>query len=124
MPNAARDILLIEDTPDDRVYIRAVLEGAGYAVRDVADAESGLVEARRQLPLLVVMDVRLPGVDGWEACRRLKSDPLTAPVPVLVLTAVRFTRSQLADSRCDRALQKPVAAERLLEVVHRLIPTR
>lgn len=113
-------ILVIEDTPEDGAMVRQALERAGYAVKLVDSAEAGLVEARRETPQLIVMDVRLPGVDGWEATRRLKSDPLTAPVPVVVLTAVRFTRQKVVASRCDGALQKPVDVEALVGEVRKL----
>lgn len=113
-------ILVIEDTPEDGELVRRALEGVGYAVKLAESAEAGLVEARRETPLLIIMDVRLPGVDGWEATRRLKSDPLTAPVPVVVLTGVRFTRQKVVASRCDGALQKPVDAEVLVGEVRKL----
>ena len=80
-------ILVIEDDPDIRELIRANLEREGYAVHGVETGEEGLLLARSELPDLVLLDLMLPGLDGLEVCRQIRTDPITARMPVIILTA-------------------------------------
>lgn len=80
-------ILVVDDEPDLVELVRHHLQREHYEVSTAGDGETGLAEARRKLPDLVVLDLMLPGIDGLEVCRRLKSDPRTAHIPVLMLTA-------------------------------------
>lgn len=121
MREAPRRILLIEDSPAEGECIRDVLSDAGYAVAVEEDAERGLEEARREVPALIVLNVRRSAVDAWEAARRLKTDPLTAPVPVLAIVPSRVSRQKLASARWDAALHNPVTAESLVAGVRSLL---
>lgn len=114
-------ILVVDDIEDDRVYLRAVLEAAGYEVRVAEDAENGLQQARQAQPALIVMDVQLPGISGLEATRRLKSDPLTARTPVIVVTAHPLDRRDAREARYDAILHKPVDEKELTLYVERLL---
>jgi two-component system cell cycle response regulator DivK len=114
-------ILIVDDVEEDRVYLRAVLEKAGRMVIEAATAEEGLQLARQQKPCLIVMDIKLPGINGLEATRRLKSDPLTARTPVIVVTAHAGERRSAAGARYDALLEKPVRSEDLTETVDRLL---
>ena len=80
-------ILVIEDENDIRQLLRFNLEREGFAVLDAADGLGGLHMATSELPDLVVLDLMLPGMDGCDVCRRLKAQPVTAAIPVLMLTA-------------------------------------
>ena len=80
-------ILVVDDEPDLVELVRHHLQREHYEVVTAGDGETGLAEARRRLPDLVVLDLMLPGIDGLEVCRRLKSDQRTAHIPVLMLTA-------------------------------------
>ncbi len=82
-----KTILLIEDEEAIRRVLRHNLSREGYRVLESGDGEGGLEKARSQAPDLVVLDLMLPGLDGISVCRRLKADPLTASIPVLMLTA-------------------------------------
>ncbi|MEO5511624.1 MAG: response regulator, partial [Longimicrobiales bacterium] len=108
-------ILVVDDVEEDRVYLSAILTKAGYEVRSVGDAEAGLKEARQgqPRPALVVMDVQLPGISGLEATRRLKMDPLTARMPVVVVSAHDLNRKESRDANYDAVLRKPVGEEDL-----------
>ncbi|MCG7535191.1 ATP-binding protein [Pseudoalteromonas sp. OOF1S-7] len=82
----SRSILLIDDTPDMLAFVHSIL-AADYRVLTASDGETGLALARAQLPDMVISDVMMPGIDGFELTQRLKSDPLTAHVPVMLITA-------------------------------------
>lgn len=80
-------VLVVDDEPDILELVRYNLEKEGFAVTGVATGEDALAAARTKLPDLVVLDLMLPGVDGLEVCRRLKSEPATQQVPIVMLTA-------------------------------------
>ena len=80
-------ILLVEDEPDQREIYRAVFERRGYKVFEAADGESAVRLAEEQRPDLILMDVGLPWMDGWEVTRRLKELPRTASIPVVAISA-------------------------------------
>jgi two-component system, OmpR family, alkaline phosphatase synthesis response regulator PhoP len=80
-------ILVVDDEPDLVELVRHHLAREHYDVVTAADGETGLAEARRKLPDLVVLDLMLPGIDGLEVCRRLRSDPRTTHIPIVMLTA-------------------------------------
>ena len=80
-------ILLVEDTQDNRAIAEIILREAGHTVLSVADGASGMDAARTARPDLILMDLALPYVDGWEATRRLKADPCTRDIPVIAFTA-------------------------------------
>lgn len=94
MPNsvsrnkALGEVLIVEDTPNAMKLLSAVLSGAGYAVRQAASGELALWSAQFKLPELVLLDITMPVMDGFEVCRRLKGDPKTANVPVIFLSAL------------------------------------
>ena len=80
-------ILVVDDEPDLVELVRHHLVREHYDVVTAADGETGLAEARRRLPDLVVLDLMLPGIDGLEVCRRLRTDPRTTHIPIVMLTA-------------------------------------
>jgi len=80
-------VLVVEDEPDILEVIEHNLRREGYRVLTAADGSEGLRLARRDAPDLVLLDVMLPGLDGVEVCRRLKEDPLTRPIPIIMVTA-------------------------------------
>ena len=80
-------ILVVDDEPDLVELVRHHLAREHYEVATAGDGETGLAEARRRLPDLVVLDLMLPGIDGLEVCRRLRADPRTAHIPIVMLTA-------------------------------------
>ena len=84
---AAATILLVEDNPDNRAIYGTILRHFGYTVAEAETGEDGVRMAREIHPALILMDVAMPGMDGWEATRILKGDPDTAAIPVIALTA-------------------------------------
>src|SRR5438874_11167246 len=76
-------ILLVEDNQDNRIIYRSILAFAGHDVMEAADGESGVEIARSELPDVILMDISLPVLDGWEATQILKSDPGTKHIPII-----------------------------------------
>lgn len=116
-------ILLVEDNELNRDMLRRRLERKGYAVVVAEDAEAGLAAAKADPPDLVLMDLRLPGIDGREATRRLKADAATAAVPVIALTAhaMEGDREEALRAGCDDYDSKPVDLPRLLGKIESLL---
>jgi CheY-like chemotaxis protein len=116
-------ILLVEDHEDNRIVYRTVLEHFGYTVLEAHDGEEGVRRAREDRPDLVLMDISIPKLDGWEATRALKSDPATARIPVIALTAHALPedRARATEAGCDGYLAKPVEPRRVVEEVRRVL---
>jgi signal transduction histidine kinase/CheY-like chemotaxis protein len=106
-------ILLIEDDPSAVRLIRAYLEADGHSLRVASDGDAGLAEARRTPPAAILLDVLLPGKDGWEVLRELKEDPALSEIPVVVLTVVDERQLAMALGAVDYFL-KPVDRDALL----------
>ena len=107
------DVLVIENDPSAIRLLRAYLEADGYGVRIAADGPSGLAEARVRPPAAILLDILLPGMDGWEVLRELKADPALRDIPVIVVTVVDERGLGLALGADDYFL-KPVDREALL----------
>lgn len=103
-------ILIVEDNARNLKLARDILIHVGYRTLEAENAEDGLALARAQRPDLVLMDVQLPGMDGVEALGRLRTDPLTADIPVVALTAfaMKDDRDRLLAVGFDAYLEKPL----------------
>jgi two-component system cell cycle response regulator DivK len=103
-------ILIVEDNARNLKLARDILNHVGYRTLEAENAEDGLALARAQRPDVVLMDVQLPGMDGVEALGRLRTDPLTADIPVVALTAFAMTddRDRLLAVGFDAYLEKPL----------------
>jgi len=114
-----RRILLIEDNEMNRDMLSRRLERKGYTVLVAVDGQEGLVKARQEPPDLILMDMSLPVVDGWEATRRLKADPSTRHIPVIALTAhaMASDEQQARAAGCDDFDTKPIELPRLLQKI-------
>lgn len=104
-----KKILVVEDDADNRRIVNKVLSVEGYRVIEAIDGVEALSRARTELPDLVLMDLALPNMDGWEATRQLKADPQTCRIPVVALTAVamRGDEERARAAGCDDYLSKP-----------------
>ena len=119
-----KTILVVDDRPDTRYATTRVLAGAGYDVRETATGRDALRLART-LPDLIVLDVALLDIDGFEVCRRLKSDATTRGIPVIQKTAVYKDsdhRRQGLAAGADEYLVDPVDPSVLVATVKRLLP--
>ena len=122
----AKRILVAEDDPDSRSIVVKTLTLEGHETLEAADGRSALALARQERPDLIVMDLALPGMDGWEASRRLKADPGTADIPIIALTAhaMRGDEERAREAGCDGYLSKPCRPQRMREVVARFLAGR
>ncbi|MDW6020414.1 response regulator [Mesorhizobium sp. BAC0120] len=119
-------ILLIEDNELNRDMLSRRLVRHGYDVLVAYDGASGVEMTGTELPDLVLMDMSLPVLDGWEAAQRLKANPETRSIPVIALTAHAMTadRERALAAGCDDYDTKPIELPRLLEKMQRLLARR
>ena len=119
-------MLVVDDFEDNRAMYAEYLSYSGYRVEQAADGEQAVELATRLVPDVVVMDLSLPGMDGWEATRRLKADARTRDVPVIALTghALAGHSRTARDAGCDAFLAKPCLPETLVEKVQELLRAR
>ena len=116
-------ILLVEDTQDNRAIAELILRDAGHTVLSVADGESGMAAAAALHPDLILMDLALPLVDGWEATRRLKADPATRDIPVVAFTAhvLQEDADRAREAGCVAVIAKPFEIDTLLDQIDALV---
>lgn len=118
-----KKILLVEDDEMNRDMLSRRLIKRGYDIVIAVDGEQGVALARSGAPDLVLMDMSLPGIDGWTATRQLKEDPATKAIPVIALTAHAMAgdREKAFEAGCDDFDTKPVELTRLLEKMDALL---
>jgi len=116
-------ILLVEDNEDNRDMLSRRLIRKGYEVSLAVDGSAGVSQAVLERPDLILMDMSLPVLDGWEATRRIKADPATQAIPVIALTAHAMSddRDKAYAAGCDDYDTKPVDLPRLLEKIESLL---
>jgi two-component system, cell cycle response regulator DivK len=116
-------LLYVEDNEMNRDMLSRRLHRRGYEVLIAVDGEQGITQAAAERPDLILMDMSLPVVNGWEATRRLKAAPETASIPIIGLTAHAMStdRDKCLAAGCDDYDTKPVEIARLLEKIERLL---
>ena len=119
-------ILLVEDNEMNRDMLSRRLQKQGYEVVLAEDGEDGITKAQTVSPALIIMDMSLPGIDGWEATRRLKATLQTQNIPVIALTAHAMSddRAKALAAGCDDFDTKPVDLSRLLSKIQALLEKR
>jgi two-component system, cell cycle response regulator DivK len=119
---AAR-ILVAEDDVDNRRIVVKVLTVEGHETLEAADGRTTVEIARRERPDLILMDLAMPGMDGWEAARRLKADAETADIPIIALTALamRGDEERARQAGCDAYLSKPCRPQTIRDVVRQFL---
>jgi len=116
-------ILYVEDNEDNIYMLKSRLERRGFSVVVAMDGEQAVEMAEAEGPALIVMDLSLPNVDGWEATRRLKANDRTRHIPVVALSAHAMVgdRETALDAGCDDYDTKPVEFQRLLDKINNLL---
>lgn len=116
-------ILLVEDNEMSRDMLSRRLARRGYEVVTAVDGEQGVAKASAEAPALILMDLGLPVLDGWEAARRLKASPATSAIPILALSAHSMAddREKALAAGCDDFDSKPIELQRLLEKIRTLL---
>lgn len=112
-------ILVVEDNDKNMKLLRDVLGFKGHVVLEAVDGESGVAIAVDRRPDLVLMDIQLPGINGVEALRRLRTDPVTAAIPVIAVTAsvMDQDRRQIIDAGFDAFVSKPINLKEFMAAV-------
>lgn len=116
-------VLLVEDNEDNLAVYRTILDHVGYAVVEARDGEEGLARATSEKPDVILMDISIPKIDGWEVTRRLKAENDTKDIPIIALTAHALDedREKAFSVGCDGYLAKPIEPRRVVEEVERLV---
>ncbi|MGZ3410245.1 MAG: response regulator [Xanthobacteraceae bacterium] len=117
-------ILVVEDQEDNRQILRDLLGSVGFEMVEAGDGQEALVQAAKQRPDLILMDIQLPVMDGYEATRRLKSDPATKSIPIIVVTSYALSgdEGKAKAAGCDAYVTKPYSPRQLLAKVREFLP--
>jgi two-component system cell cycle response regulator DivK len=112
-------ILIVEDDPGNRMLIADLLASTGYRPIEAEDGEEAIALTRQERPDLILMDLSLPRLDGWEATRRLKADADLKGIPVIALTAHAMAgdETKALDAGCDGYISKPINIGSLVEEI-------
>ena len=116
-------ILVVEDNMDTYELMRFILELNGYDTFLAMNGRDGVNATRKQMPDLILMDLSMPEMDGWEATRRIRENPKTASIPLIVVTAhaLPAERQRALDAGCDGYMTKPMDLPELVELVNSLL---
>jgi CheY-like chemotaxis protein len=123
MPSAPKTVLLVEDNEDNRIVYSTILRHFGYRVMEALNGEEGIATARTEKPDLILMDISIPIIDGWEATQVLKHDPETRQIPIIALTAhaLASDRERAMQVGCDGYLAKPCEPRAVVAEVQRFL---
>jgi two-component system cell cycle response regulator DivK len=117
-------ILLVEDTEDNRQIIRDLFSNVGYDLIEAHDGAAGLAMAAEHKPDLILMDIQLPVMDGYETTRRLKADPALRHIPVIAVTSYALSgdEAKTRAAGCDGYVAKPFSPRQLLSTIREFLP--
>ena len=118
-----KTVLLVEDNPHNRKIFSGMLVHSGFTVVEAEDGHQALAAVAKALPDVILMDLSIPGVDGWEVTRRLKDDARTKAVPIIALTAhaMRGDEERARAAGCDHYLAKPISPKKVVEEVRKIL---
>lgn len=119
--STAPTILIADDYEDNRELLRVLLVGANYEVREASNGHECVQSARQQPPDLILVDLSMPGMDGWGVLRELKGSPVTANIPCMAVTARDSDRERALELGFNAYLSKPFRSNDLFEMVSRLL---
>jgi len=115
----SKRVLVVDDQEDNRRILRDLLDTVGYAVIEAEDGEQAVALAREQVPDLILMDIQLPVMDGYEATRRIKAEPALKAIPVIAVTSYALSGDdeKAFEAGCDAYVTKPFSPRALLAKV-------
>jgi two-component system, cell cycle response regulator DivK len=115
----SKRILVVEDQEDLRGVLRTLLTGSGYDMIEAADGQVGVAKAQAERPDLILMDIQMPVLDGYEATRRIKADANLKTTPVIAVSsfAMKDDEKKARDAGCDHYVTKPYSPMQLLRVI-------
>ena len=116
----SKSILVVEDQEDSRRIMRDLLTSAGYEVMEKVTGEEGVAAAKTHCPDLILMDIQLPDFDGYEATRRIKSNPALSSIPIIAVTSYALSGDDVKafEAGCDAYFSKPYSPRELLAKIH------
>ena len=119
----SKRILIVEDQEDLRGVLRDLLSGSGYAVVEAADGQDGVRKAKSERPDLILMDIQLPVIDGYEATRQIKVDPMLAKTPIIAVSsfAMKGDEEKARAAGCDHYVTKPYSPLQLLRTIRAIL---
>ena len=119
----SKTILVVEDTEDNRRILRDLLSAAGYNMIEAYDGAEGVAKASEHKPDLILMDVQMPVMDGYEATRRIKADPALKTIPVIAVTSYALSgdEDKARKAGCDGYVAKPFSPRQMLAKVREII---
>jgi two-component system cell cycle response regulator DivK len=119
-------ILVVEDQEDNRQILRDLLSNAGYEMIEAEDGQQALTQAAKHKPDLILMDIQLPLLDGYEATRRIKADPALNAIPIIVVTSYALSgdEEKAHAAGCDAYVAKPFSPRALLAKIREYLPVR
>ena len=119
-------VLVVDDAVDARALYGEYLEYLGFRVETAENGAQAIQSARRESPAIIIMDLAMPEVDGWHAIKRLKSDPLTADIPIVALSAYLFGEEpqRAREAGADLCLSKPCLPSQLARVIRAMLVRR
>jgi len=120
----SKRILVIEDTEDNRQIIRDLLSSVGYELIEAVDGAAGVALALKERPDLILMDIQLPEIDGYEATRRIRAIPELARTPIIAVTSYVLSgdEAKTREEGCDGYVAKPYSPRQLLAKVREFLP--
>jgi two-component system cell cycle response regulator DivK len=121
--NRRKQVLTVDDNPLNMKLFSALIESQGYEALEADNATQGLDLARRHHPALIVMDIQLPDISGYDAIRMLKAEQSTRDIPIIATTAFAHhaDQEQIKQSKCDGFLAKPISISEFLTLINALI---
>ena len=121
----SKSILVVEDQADNRRILRDLLSSVGYEILEAVTGDEGVTVAVTQHPDLILMDIQLPGIDGYEATRRIKADPALYHIPIIAVTSYALSGddAQALAAGCDAYVAKPFSPRALLAKVREYLPS-
>jgi two-component system cell cycle response regulator DivK len=122
--SGGKRILVVEDTEDNRRIIRDLLTNAGYDLLEAATGVEGVRMAKEHRPDLILMDIQLPELDGYQATRRIRADPACASIPIIAVTSYALSgdEAKTRAAGCDGYVAKPFSPRQLLAKVREFLP--
>ena len=122
----SKRILVIEDQEDNRQIVRDLMTASGYELIEATTGEEGLEAASRERPDLILMDIQLPGIDGYEVTRRIKADPKLSKIPIIAVTSYALSGDdkKAFAAGCDAYVTKPYSPRLLLAKIREYLPPK
>ena len=120
----SKHILVVEDQEDNRQILRDLLGSVGYELTEAENGEEAIAAVTKRRPDLILMDIQLPVMDGYEATRRIKADPATKSIPIIVVTSYALSgdEAKARAAGCDAYVTKPYSPRQLLAKIREYLP--